>query len=214
MKTGQPCRRRREAIHLRVCGALEGQEAARVEAHVAICVECRRYGEELQAAAAGLRWLGSRDVEPRPGFRARWTRAIQEAARPNSFEETADALATWGRGLLLRNFRPALGVASLWILTLIFRLSAPAVAPSTQSTAARSPVELFRALEDHTQLLARQIGSPSPAPIAPRSAHPRRERAPSQPRAHWDHESGADVAALKLLPPPIAHAITAAPLPV
>lgn len=210
MKTGQPCRRWREAIHLRVCGALERQEAARVETHLAGCAECRRYSEELQAATAGLRWLGSRDVEPRPGFRARWTRAVEEAALPSGFGATTGALVAWGRGLLLRNLRPALGISFLWILALIFRLSAPAVGRSTATTVARSPVELFRVLEAHTQLLAGQVGSPSPAPVPSHSVRPRSEGPSAQTQAYLDHKAGVDVAAHEPPPHPIAHAITSA----
>ena len=214
MKTGQSCRKCREAINLRLCGALESEEAARVEAHLAACAECRLYAEKVQATAAGLHWLGSGEVEARPGFRARWTRAVEEAARPSGFGEMAGALVAWGRGLLQRNLRPGLAIASLWVLALVFRLSAPAVSPSTQATVARSPVELFRALEVHTQLLARQVGRQSPAPVEPHSVRPRSEGPPSQPRAHWHHEPGVDVAARELFPHPIAHANTSALLPV
>jgi anti-sigma factor RsiW len=188
MKTGQPCGRWREAIHLRVCGALEGREAARVEAHLARCAECRRYGEELQEAISGLRWLGSRDVEPRPGFRARWTRAVEESTRPSSFGEAAGALVAWGRGLLLRNLRPALGIGSLWILALVFRLSAPAAAPSTQATAAHSPLEIARALEADQSPKVWPHWKRDPLPAPPRQPHTRRERFPAQPTGQLEHE--------------------------
>jgi hypothetical protein len=188
---------------------LEGEEAAQVETHLAGCAECRLYAEELQAATAGLRWLGSRDVAPRPGFRARWSRAVEEAARPNSFGESADALVAWWRGLLLRNLRPALGVASLWILTLVFRLSAPEVAPSAQTTVARSPVEIYRFLAGHEQLLAGQPGRQFPVPVTPRApslTHPRSDRLPTQPAARWEHAPVLHLAVCELFPNPIAYA--------
>ena len=141
-------------------------------------------------------------------------RAVEESARPGSFGETAGALVAWGHGLLARNLRPGLAIASLWILALVFRLSAPAVAPTTQATAARSPVELFRALEVHTQLLARQVGRPSPAPVAPRSVRPRSEGPQPQPRARWDHAPAVDLAARELLPHPITHNNASALFPV
>jgi hypothetical protein len=181
------CRCCREAIRLSVCETLAGESAAQIQSHLATCEGCRRYGEEIRVAGAGLRWLGSRDAEPSPGFRARWTRAVEEAARPSSFGETAGALVAWWRGLLLRNLRPALGVASLWILALLFRLSAPEVAPTAQMTTARSPVEIYRALKAPEQLLAGEFGQPGPAPVAPHkpnSARPRSEGLPPQPAAH------------------------------
>jgi hypothetical protein len=204
MKTGtQDCGRWREAIRLRICGALEGEEAVQLKTHLAGCAECHLYAEEVQAATDSLRWLGSRDVEPRPGFRARWTRAVEEAARPSGIGETAAALVVWWRGLLLRNLRPALGMAFLWILALLFRFSAPEVAPSAQMTAARSPVEIFRALGADKYLLARQFFGWDAVRVAPRkseSAQPRGEGPPTQPAAHWEHEAGTDVAFGELFP--------------
>ena len=178
MKTSLNCSRWRDAIFLEACGTVEANEAARVESHLAACADCRRYAEELRAASAGLRGLATRQVEPSPGFRARWTRAVEEATRPSGVGETATALATLWRGLLLRNLRPALAVASLWILALLFRLSAPEVAPSTHIATARSPVEIYQALETGERLLAGQLERESPVrntPQRPRSFHPRSE---------------------------------------
>ena len=213
-KLSLDCRRWREAIRLSVCETVAGEQSSGIQSHLATCPDCRRYAEELRAATAGLRWLGSQDVEPRPGFRARWTRAVEKVARPSSFGETAGALAAWGRGLLQRNLRPGVAIASLWVLALVFRLSAPAVSTSTQTIVARSPVELFRMLEVHTQLLARQVGRQSPAPVEPHSVRPRSEGPPSQPSAHWHHEPGVNFAARELFPHPIAYANTSALLPV
>ena len=214
MKTGQPCRRWCEAIHLRVCGALERQEAARVETHLAGCAECRRYSEELQAATAGLRWLGSRDVEPRPGFRARWTRAVEEAALPSGFAETAGTFIAWGRGLLLRNLRPALGVASLWILALAFRLSAPSVTPSAQTIVARAPVEIYRVLTDRARLVAGELGRQFIVPAtsrAPRPIQPRSEGSSTQPAARLEHEPGVAAAVCESSPYSKGHGRPKAP---
>ena len=217
MKTVHHCSYRREAIRLRACGSLGAEEAAQVEAHRASCAECRLYAGELQAATAGLHWLSSRDVEPRPGFRARWTQAVEEAARPSSFRESAAALVTWGRGLLLRNLRPALGVATLWILTLLFRLSAPEVAPPPPTTTARSPVEIYRVLAVYEQLLAGQLMRQFPFPALPRTpplTQPRSDKLPTQPSARWEHEPVVNRAVGQLLPIPIAHGNSFALLPV
>ena len=217
MKTAQDCNRWREAIRLRGGGALEAEAAALVETHLVACAECRRYAEEVQATAAGLRWLSSREIEPSAGFRTRWTQAVETAARPSDLGETAAALAAWWRGLLLRNLRPALGVASLWILALLFRLSAPDVSPSTHSTAARSPVEIYRALGGHEQLLAGHLGRQFPAPNTPQKSHlgqPRSEGLPAQPAARWEHGPGMDAAVCELFPNPITHGNPSKLLPV
>ncbi len=126
------------------------------------------------AACAG--WPLGR-VEPSPGFRARWTRAVEEAARPYDSRQTGAALLGWWRGLLRRNLRPALAVASVWVLVLFFRLSAPGVSLSAQTPMARSPIEIYRALETRERLLATRLGHEQP------TRAPRRGRHPAQPRS-------------------------------
>jgi hypothetical protein len=211
------CGHWREAIRLWVCDALEGEEAAQVETHLAGCAECRLYAEEVQAATQGLRWLGSREMEPRPGFRARWTRAVEEAARPSSFGESVVVMVAWWRGLLRPNLRPALGVASLWVLTLLFRLNAPDVSPTPQTTTARSPVEIYRVLGGREQLLAGELGRPFPVPSTPQKphlGHPRSEGLPTSPTAHRDPEPGVNAAVCELSPNPITHGNPSTLLPV
>jgi hypothetical protein len=202
------CRRWREAIRSSVFETVAGEQAARVQSHLAACPECRHYAEELKAATAGLRWLGSRDVEPRPGFRARWTRAVEEAARPSTFGETAGAFIAWWHGLLLRNLRPALGVASLWILALVFRFSAPDVAPSPHTTMARSPVEIYQVLGGREQLMAGLPGRQFPVlgtPQKPHLSQPRSEGLPAKPAAYRDPQPGVCATVCEFLPHPIAH---------
>jgi hypothetical protein len=185
------CDRWREAIRARVGEGVAGEQISGIQSHLDTCPDCRRYAQELRAATAGLRWLGSREVEPSPGFRARWTRAVDEAARPGSVGESVTVLVTGWRGWLRRNLRPALGVASLWILALVFRLSAPAVAPSTHATAAHSPLEIARALGADQSLLAWQHWKRDLLPAPPRQPHtpqPRSERFPAQRTGQLDPE--------------------------
>ncbi len=202
------CDRWREAIRAWVGESSAGEQGDQVQRHIAGCPGCRRYAEELRAATAGLRWLATRPAEPSPGFRTRWTRAVEDAAGPSSLGETAAALLSWWRALLRRNLRPALGVASLWILALLFRLSAPDVSPSTHTTTARSPVEIYRVLAVHEQLLAGQLGRQLPVPGTPRKPHltqPRGEGLPASLTAQWDPEPGVDAAVCELSPNPITH---------
>jgi len=187
MKTSIPdCSRWRETIRARAAEGLTAEEAPRLQDHLAACADCRRYAEELRATAASLRWLAERPAQPSPGFRARWTRAVEAAAQPAGLGETAAALAGWLREMFLRNRRPALGVASLWGLALLFRLSAPDIAANPQPTAVPSPVEIFRALKTTEQLMAGELGPQLRAPASsrkPEPARPRSEGPPSKPTA-------------------------------
>ncbi len=186
MKTSRDCKRWREQIRIWVGEGVAGERAAQVQHHLADCADCRRYAEELRAAAAGLRWLADRPADPSPGFRTRWTQAVENAARPVGLGETVEAMAAWWRGLLLRNLRPILAMAPLWILALVLRLSAPEVSPMPETSKARSPVEIFRALKASQQLLAGELGQPIAAPAArrtPHSAGPRSEGPLPEPTA-------------------------------
>jgi hypothetical protein len=194
MKTVQDCSRWREAILVWVGEGRAGEQQTQLQDHLAACPDCRDYANELRAATIGLLSLANGPVEPSPGFRGRWVQAVEDAARPAGAGETAAALAAWWRGLLLRNLRPALAVASVWMLVLLFRLTAPDVSPATQATAARSPLEIVRALEADQPLLAWQLWkralqpAPLPRPLAPQ---PRSEGSPAGPAAHSDLDPDA-----------------------
>jgi len=217
MKTGQTCNRWREAIRAWIGEGVAGEETAQFQDHLATCHECRRYAEDLRAATAGLRWLADQPVEPSSGFRARWTRAVEEAARPTSAGETVTALLDRWRELLMHNRRPALGVSSLWVLALLFRLSAPDVSPATPDTAARSPVEIARALKADQRLLAWHFWRLDPLPSPPRPPQPprpRSERFPAQPAAQSDPPPDASATVETMFPNLIAHTKSPAPRPV
>jgi hypothetical protein len=199
MKTAlQDCGHWRKAIRAWVGEGVAGERTVQIQSHLAACPDCRRYAEELRAATAGLRWLASRDVEPSPGFRSRWTRAVAESVRPNGFGETAAATAASWLELLRRNFRPALGMASLWILALLFRLSAPADLSPAQTAAAHSPVEIGRALGAGHSLLAWQHWKLDLLSVPPRQLHPPQPRSqtfPARPTGQLDHAPAMHAAA-------------------
>ncbi len=170
MIVNRECRRCRQAIDLWVGDSQVAKPAPEIESHLTSCGECRRYAEEHQAATAGLRWLSTRRVEPTPGLRSRWTTAVEEAAKPSGVAEAGVALLAWGRSLLLRNRKPLLALAPVWILIVLFKISAPAARPPT--VAARSPFEIFHILKAQEQLMADRSQSDSMAPAVRRRAEP------------------------------------------
>jgi hypothetical protein len=186
----------REAIRGWIGEGTAGEQPAQIQNHLAACPDCRRYAEQLQTAAAGLRWLADQPAEPSLGFRARWTRAVEDASQPAGMGEDVTTLAAWWRALLLRNLRPALGVASLWVLVLLFRLTAPELSTASSTTIARSPLEIVRALEADQPLLAWHLWkralqpAPLPRPLAPQ---PRSEGFPAGPAAQSDLEDRKSV---------------------
>jgi hypothetical protein len=185
------CRQWREAIRVRVCGALAREEETQLAAHLATCGECRRYAGELQTAAAGLQWLGSQEVNPSAGFRARWTAAVEDAAQPATLAGVLEALGEWCCDWLSRNRRPASAVAALWLLTLLLRLSTPEAAPRSRTVLASSPIQIVRLLNADGQLLAWHFWWPSPTPpTEPRQqpVQPRSDLPPARPAARSGQE--------------------------
>ena len=84
-----------EAILTWAAEGVAAEESPRLQGHLALCADCRRYAEELRAAAAGLRWLADRPAEPSPGFRARWTRALLSTSGSRISPETTSAPPCW-----------------------------------------------------------------------------------------------------------------------
>jgi hypothetical protein len=208
------CIQWQEALRLRACGALDGEEAARVESHIADCTACQAYAEALRAATAGLRLMAAQPVEPSPRFRARWTQAVEEA-RPQSLHAIASALAAWWREFVLRNLRPALALAPLWVLALLFWISAPETTAVSQTAAAQSPVRIARALGGQHALLAWRSWKWDSRPVAaphPSLSHPRTQTSPEQPSAKSGREGvtqpAFELAAYDLSPQSVDAALT------
>jgi anti-sigma factor RsiW len=141
---------------MRSCQALDAEGFARAASHLAACADCRRYAEELQATSARLRGLAEREIEPSADFHARWCGAVEVAARRPTMVEAVVCACDWWRCFRQRNWRPLLGLAPVWVLTLLLRFSTPEVSPSAQPVLAHSPVEIFRALRAQEQFVAQE----------------------------------------------------------
>jgi hypothetical protein len=145
------CRECREAIFLDAVGPLPAEARARaarldLEKHLADCVACRAYSNDLRATTRGLRHLGALPLKPSPGFRQRWTRAVESASQPAPWVRLLAGLLDWSRLMWLRNRRIMSALAPLWVLILVFRLASPDVGRPARITPARSPLEIARAL--------------------------------------------------------------------
>jgi anti-sigma factor RsiW len=172
------CRKCREAIMLDTLPSLPVEERLAVEQHLAHCVQCRAYG----ATAQSLRHLSARPVTPSADFRERWTKSVQNAARP---VQPAPVVAGWlqfARWMVWRNRWTLSALTPVWGLILLFKLTAPDVAQPPPTTLARSPIEIFRAIQAETDLqFAFDRLSQQPAPAEVPALSPRSGRAPIQP---------------------------------
>ncbi len=179
------CRRWRETIRLQAIEPASPEQAEAIEMHLAACEDCCRYARELRSAAAGLRWMVNPDAEPSADFRRRWTSAVEGASRGSSFEEAYAALLDWCRRVIAGNWRPLTVLAPVWLLSLVFRFSAPDLPPPAPGAVAHSPTEIYHALKAQTRLLAKRDSDPDLdlPPPPPRSPAPRSNTLPTAPGA-------------------------------
>ena len=116
------CRRLEADLSLLAAGALAETERADVEAHLAECAACRAKLVELRKLTRSLESLGNRlpQAEPTIALRRRWQTAVRQSARPATQPSWA-WLSFWFSGR-----RTAWsGLAAIWLLVLLLRLSAP-----------------------------------------------------------------------------------------
>jgi Putative zinc-finger len=185
------CRECREAIFLDAVGPLPAEQRLDLEKHLADCVACRAYSIELRAATGGLRHLGALPLKPSPGFRQRWTRAVERANQPARLVRLMAGLLDWSRLMWLRNRRILSALAPLWVLILVFGLTSPDVGRPARITPARSPLEIARALKAMDNTLTASAGWYRNAP--PRRAPattPHRSRRSNQPVVFREEPEG------------------------
>jgi hypothetical protein len=178
----QTCRKCRAAIMLDAVGALPTEQRVAIEQHLANCVDCRAYSSKLRATTEGLRHLSARSVKPSANFRERWTTAVESANKSGSLVRAVAELIEWSRLMVLRNRRAISALAPVWVLILVFKLTAPDVGQPAPTTMARSPIEIFRAIKAGNNLqIAFDRLYREPAPTKAPAVSPRSSRTTTQP---------------------------------
>jgi len=158
------CRRLEADLSLLAAGVITGNERANVEAHLTNCAACRTKLAELRNLNSELELLGKRlpQVEPSIALRRRWQEAVRQSARPAtgpSWAWLSGRRAAWS------------GLAAIWALVLLLRLSAPdAPRPAVVATAPISLREVWLALkvEDGKSKWRADAGNP----LNVRPSHP------------------------------------------
>jgi len=176
-----PCRRHRANLCLLAGGALAEPEMSVVRAHLAECVDCRKYHDEITSLAKPLAgWEANfAHVMPTRDAQIRWAKKVQEAANTKSTRqpEPQNFLFNCWLELIWPCRRIWTALAAVWIVLFIFNLSQRD--PSelmARKTPPPSP-EMILAFRQQQQLLAELIG-----PNETRAAEPPKPLLP-QPRS-------------------------------
>ena len=151
-----PCRRYRASLCLLAGGALSEPEMSAVRAHLADCVGCRKYHDEIMSLAGPLAgWeTNFAHVKPTRDAQIRWEKAIQEAATTRSVRrpEPQYFLLNCWRELIWPCRRIWTGLATAWVLILAANVSLNAHSPAIAKSGPSS--EMMMTLKDQQKILA------------------------------------------------------------
>jgi hypothetical protein len=149
--------------------------------HLAGCADCRAYASQLRAMTDGLRRLSAQPIQPTLNFRRRWMTAVETPREPEWTARFVELFTQWSQRLAQRNRWALPTLAPLWVIILLFKVTAPDVASPPPTTVARSPVEIFRALRSETNMQIALDRLPQEAPPKDPAVSPRGNRATAQP---------------------------------
>jgi anti-sigma factor RsiW len=175
------CSHHRAKLCLLASGALENQERAVFEKHLATCPDCQSYYEGVKRVTAPLaEWeTAFSQVEANPAVETRWARDFSaglEAVCPARFRLFFSIL-DWTRDLFWPVRRIWAGFAVVWLAILALNISTREPAPSLAMKASRPSLEMVRAFLEEEGLVAEwnkldhsRVAEPPKPPLpAPRS---------------------------------------------
>src|ERR1039458_6961680 len=150
------CWRYRQDICLLAGGMLPEPERNQLENHLAACVKCRKYYEEMKIVTVPLtNWAGNfTRVQPGPAVQARWARAVHETSRTEAVRRLTPAVAfrEWGEEVIWPSRRVWAGFAAVWFMVLAGNIS---LHDHSQSFEAKSsPQAALAAFKDQQKILA------------------------------------------------------------
>ncbi len=177
-----PCRRHRESLCLLASGLLPESDRAGIENHLAQCVNCRSYYDEVRAVTAPLAGWERHfaHIEPDTAVHFRLAKAAAPAGKPESVRRLRPGIVLLGcwQQLIWPSRRIWAGLAAVWVAILIANFSmhehSPGVAMKSSPTQ-----EMIVAWRQQERLLAELMGpneTQAARPPKPLSPQPRSER--------------------------------------
>jgi anti-sigma factor RsiW len=172
------CSHHRANLCLLAGGALADQERATLENHLATCLDCQSYYEEVRRVAAPLaEWEKAfSQVEANTAVEARWVKdlsAALEPVRPPRFTLLFSIL-DWTHDLFWPCRRIWAGFAAVWLAILAFNVSTREPAPTLAMKASRPSLDMIRAYLEGEGFVAEwakpdhsRMAEPSKPPLPP-----------------------------------------------
>jgi anti-sigma factor RsiW len=159
-------------------GALADRERATLENHLANCLDCQSYYEEVMRVAAPLaEWEKAfSQVEANPAVEARWAKDFSAAlapVRPPRFTLLFSIL-DWAHDLFWPCRRIWAGFAAVWLAILALNFSTREPAPSLAVKASHPSLDMVRAYLEGEGLVAEwakrdhsRVAEPPKPPLPP-----------------------------------------------
>lgn len=176
------CGRYHQGICLLASGALPKSERAGIEAHLAVCADCKNHYNEIKNVAMPLaNWEKDfAHIELDRALQMRWAKAVRTADEPKSFGPLSSALAlrTAWRELIWPCRRIWTGLATVWLGIAVFYLSHADHREILTAKSTIPPGEMRLVFQEQRSVLTEIIGPGlSRSPVEP----PRRPN--NQPRS-------------------------------
>jgi anti-sigma factor RsiW len=170
------CRGQRQNISLLASGALPAAEQSSARGHLAQCVECRRYYEEIVELSGEFKqWASAqRAAESHTGFRARWMRSVKDLPDRSSLR----GLISRGCACLWPSPLAWGALAVVWICLLSLQWATPRQPSTAQELAKKTVTPRVITLAQRQRELSSLLDSLLRTPTAsqPESPRPRSER--------------------------------------
>jgi anti-sigma factor RsiW len=175
------CGRHRQSISLLVAGVLPSPERAEIENHLAACVDCRNYFEEIKTVTVPLADAVEKfpRLQPSPASLMRWANAIHAAARAERNRRFAPltAFSSWWQEVIWPWRRAWAGLAAIWLMIFAGNLSLHDRSPSFSAKSSPASPAVIASFKDQQKILAELLADHS----APREAERQKKFSP-QPR--------------------------------
>jgi hypothetical protein len=145
------CQTAREMIRERFLEPLQHEVEAQLQEHLDRCASCRDYVRQLGAIVTDLTELPPSSIGPSPAFQRVWRKAVIESSVSQA--KHGPGIIHIVQEVLRRNWRPALSLSGVWMLTFVFFISTPKPASVETGKTGWTPADVVQFFDSERQLM-------------------------------------------------------------